>query len=115
MDIEEHYGKLLGIEPPWSISDISLDMVGQRVDIEIEQADNIGPCPECGAISPKHDERVRRTWRHLDTMQFATYLHCSIPRIRCKEHGTKTVIETGHLLLTDLRRLTAIKPDVMGS
>ena len=24
-------------------------------------------------------------------MQFATYLHCSVPRVRCKAHGAKTV------------------------
>jgi transposase len=63
----------------------------QRVDIEIEYADDVGACPECGAISPKHDSRKRRSWRHLDTMQFATYLHCEVPRVRCKEHGAKTV------------------------
>lgn len=91
MDIEEHYGKLLGIESPWSISDVKLDMAGQRVDIAIEYTDDVGPCPECGVISPKHDDRAERTWRHLDTMQFATYLHCSLPRVRCKEHGAKTV------------------------
>jgi len=87
MDIE----KLLGIESPWSISDVNLDIAEQRVDIEIEYADNEGLCPECGTTSPKHDERTKRTWRHLDTMQFSTYLHCSLPRIRCKEHGAKTV------------------------
>ena len=91
MDIEEHYGKLLGIESPWSISDVKLDMLEQRVDIEIEYADDVGPCPECESISPKHDDRTKRTWRHLDTMQFATYLHCSVPRVRCKKHGAKTV------------------------
>lgn len=91
MDIEEHYAKLLGVDSPWSISDVKLDMLGQRVDIEIEYADDVGPCPECGVTSPKHDDRNRRTWRHLDTMQFATYLHCRLPRVRCKEHGAKTV------------------------
>jgi len=91
MDIEEHYAKLLGLESPWLISDVKLDILGQRVDIEIEYASAEGPCPECGAISPKHDDRAKRTWRHLDTMQFATYLHCSVPRVRCKEHGAKSV------------------------
>lgn len=91
MNIEEHYGKLLGIESPWSIFDVKLDLIGQRVDIEIEYTDDTGPCPECGVTCPKHDARDMRSWRHLDTMQFATYLHCSLPRVRCKEHGAKTV------------------------
>ena len=24
-------------------------------------------------------------------MQFATYLHCSVPQVRCKKHGARTV------------------------
>ena len=91
MDIEEHYGQLLDIHSPWEISKVDLNMPELRVDIEIEYTAVSGACPECGAISPKHDDRKRRSWRHLDTMQFATYLHCSVPRVRCKEHGAKTV------------------------
>jgi transposase len=91
MDIEDHYGQLLGIHSPWSISEVSLTLDDNRVDIVIEYTDGTGLCPECGAQSPKHDEREERTWRHLDTMQFATYLHCRVPRVRCKEHGAKTL------------------------
>ena len=91
MGIEEHYGQLLGIQSPWLISNVNLNMEDQRVDIEIEYADDEGGCPECGRVCPKHDNRTKRTWRHLDTMQFATYLHCELPRVRCQEHGAKTV------------------------
>lgn len=91
MEIEDHYGQLLGIYSPWTISDVALHLEESRVDIVIEYTDDSGPCPECGAQSPKHDEREERIWRHLDTMQFATYLHCRVPRVRCKEHGAKTL------------------------
>lgn len=91
MDIEEHYGQLLGIHSPWKISEVDLKIDEQRVDINIEYDDDVGPCPECGAQSPKHDDRKKRSWRHLDTMQFSTYLHCEVPRVRCKTHGVKTV------------------------
>lgn len=91
MDISDHYSQLLGLHSPWLISDVKLDMANQRVDILIEYADDEGPCPECSAMSPRHDVREVRIWRHLDTMQFATYLHCRIPRVRCSEHGAKTL------------------------
>ena len=91
MEIEEHYGLLLGLQSPWNIANVDLKMSEQRVDIIVEYGDDEGPCPECGVISPKHDDRKERTWRHLDTMQFATYLHCSAPRVHCKTHGAKTV------------------------
>jgi transposase len=37
------------------------------------------------------DDREERVWRHLDTMQFTTHLHCRVPRVRCSEHGVKTL------------------------
>ena len=89
MEIEEHYGLLLGVESPWQIRLVALKIPEQRVDIEIEYGDDVGPCPECDALSPKHDDRTQRTWRHLATMQFATYLHCELPRIRCPTHGSQ--------------------------
>ena len=91
MEIEDHYSQLLGTQAPWEISKIDLDMSAHRVDIQIEYTGVTGACPECGANCPKHDDRKPRSWRHLDTMQFATYLHCSVPRVRCKKHGAKTV------------------------
>jgi len=92
MEIEEHYGQLLGVQSPWEICSVDLDISDHRVDIVIEYSDDEGPCPECGVICPKHDNRKKRTWRHLDTMQFGTYLHCEVPRVRCKTHGAKTVV-----------------------
>ena len=91
MEIEEHYSQLLGTQAPWEISKVDLDMSAHRVDIEIEYTDVTGVCPECGANCPKHDDRKPRSWRHVDTMQFATYVHCSVPRVRCKEHGARTI------------------------
>lgn len=69
MDISEHYSQLLGVSSPWSVGDVSLDMANHRVDITVEYVDNEGPCPECGTISPKHNDREARVWRHLDMMQ----------------------------------------------
>jgi len=91
LGIQDHYSQLLGILSPWEISSVELNLNEQKVDIIIEYTDDRGLCPECNATSPKHDDRNERTWRHLDTMQFSTYLHCQLPRVRCKEHGVKTV------------------------
>lgn len=91
MQIEDHYAAMLGLQSPWLVSQVDLNLAEHRVDIEIEYADNEGLCPHCNALSPKHDDRERRSWRHLDTMQFATYLHCQLPRVRCREHGATTV------------------------
>jgi len=91
MELEKHYSQLLGIGSPWEIHSIDLKLEEQRVDIVIEYTDDEGFCPECGAVSPRYDVRKSRTWRHLDTMQFSTYIHCEAPRVCCKTHGVKTV------------------------
>jgi len=91
MELEKHYSQLLGIGSPWEIHSIDLKLEEQRVDIVIEYTDDEGFCPECGSVSPRYDVRKSRTWRHLDTMQFSTYIHCEAPRVRCKTHGVKTV------------------------
>ena len=49
-------------------------------------------CLEEGCVeSMTAYDTSERTWRHLDFFQYKTYLHAALPRIRCKEHGTKTV------------------------
>lgn len=91
MDVSEHYALLLGVNSPWEISSVDLQMAEHRVDVMIEYTGDEGACPECGAMCPRYDLRQSRTWRHLDTMQFATYLHCETPRVKCQEHGVKSV------------------------
>ncbi len=91
MELEEHYGQLLGIESSWENYQVDLKLEEQRVDIRIEYTDDQGPCPECGAMSSRYDLRKERTRRHLDTMQFATFLHGEVPRVRCEKHGVKSV------------------------
>jgi len=91
MQVEDHYGLLLGISSPWEISSVDLKMEQSRVDIYVEYTDSKGKCPECGVIHPKHDNRKVRTWRHLDTMQFSTFIHCQLPRVKCPDHKVKSV------------------------
>ncbi|MFA6233015.1 MAG: ISL3 family transposase [Bacteroidota bacterium] len=64
----------------------------QRLDITIEwPSGKRVPCPECGTLCSVKDHREERIWRHLDTMQFQTFLHCRVPRSECRSHGAKTI------------------------
>lgn len=92
MQDKELYRQLLGLKEPWKISEVAIDFKGLKVDLWIiwppeEQA----PCPECGKLYEIYDHREERQWRHLDTMQFQTILHCRIPRVKCTEHGVKSI------------------------
>src|SRR5207253_1499436 len=49
------------------------------------------PCPECATELALYDHGEERTWRHLDSCQFQTYLHARPPRVACPEHGVRQV------------------------
>lgn len=88
----ELYRRLLGLEPPWTVARVDLDVKHRRVDVYAEHAKRkTWPCPECGAPCGLHDHDEERTWRHLDSCQFETHLHARVPRVRCDEHGVKQV------------------------
>ena len=88
---ESHYAKLLGLDAPWAVSRVKLNVAKRRVDIFVEYGQTSGDCPECGTARRLYDRSPGRVWRHLDTMQFETYLHCEPPRIECPQHGVKTM------------------------
>lgn len=80
---------LLGLQAPWSVTNVELNVEKLRVDIHAESVGSTGVCPDCRAFCRLYDEAAERTWRHLDTMPFETFLHAKIPRIKCTRHGIK--------------------------
>lgn len=80
------YGKILGIESPWSVAEVDLALDEGEVRVQLVHRGGRSPCPQCGQPCPGYDERPRR-WRHLDTCQYRTILMASVPRVQCPEHG----------------------------
>lgn len=92
MQDKELYKQLLGLREPWNVSEVLIDFEGKKVDVWVKwPLEKQAPCPECGKTYVIYDHRDERQWRHLDTMQFQTILHCRIPRIKCLEHGVKSI------------------------
>lgn len=88
----DHYAALLGLPWPWFVANVELQLEQRRVDIHVDHRnDATWQCPVCAAPASLYDHAEQRTWRHLDTMQYGTYLHARIPRIECDEHGVKQV------------------------
>jgi len=89
----DHYRTLLGLQRPWEVSDVKLDLARQRVEIRLRWQDEVrqAQCPECDKRVPIYDQAPERQWRHLDTMQFETLLIARTPRAQCSEHGIKTI------------------------
>lgn len=88
----ELYRAILGLESPWKVERVELNVKEQRVDVYAEHVKRkTWPCPECGTGCGLHDHDEERAWRHLDSCQFKTVLHARVPRIRCADHGVRQV------------------------
>jgi len=87
------YQYLLGLKMPWTVGRVNLDVKGQRVDVWAEHLEDMKwECPQCSRKLPLYDHAEERTWRHLDSCQFKTYLNARIPRVECAEHGVVQVV-----------------------
>jgi transposase len=85
------YARILGVERPWQVTDVELRLEEGEVEVKVEYArSGSTSCPECGLEAARYDSRVRR-WRHLPTCQYKTILAAEVPRVRCPQHGVKTL------------------------
>jgi transposase len=92
MQDTELYRHVLGLEKPWKVDHVNLDIRGGRVDVwTIHEEGLRWSCPECRTELAIYDHAPERIWRHLDTCQFKTFLHARVPRLECPTHGVKQV------------------------
>jgi transposase len=86
------YRHLLGITAPWEVTGVELSVEGERVDVQVGHPKGTRfNCPKCDALLPVYDHAEERSWRHLDSCQFATFLHARPPRVECATHGVHQV------------------------
>jgi len=128
MEDTELYSTLLGITPPWRVTQVVVDMAAERIDVWVAEAPGTKfHCAGCGEARSVYDHTAEQVWQHLDTCQCRTYLHARLPRTTCPSDGVRQIAAPwaeprspftrqyeGHLLdlcqecdVTGVRRLTA--------
>ena len=91
MDSKEILLLGLGIQSPWQLVDQRLDIDNSPHELHLEVKAERGSkyaCPKCGQVCSAHDFQ-EKTWRHLNFFQHHCYVHASVPRVKCPEHGVK--------------------------
>lgn len=91
MQDRQLYEQILGITSPWRVERVELQLEDGEVHVHLAHGEAMWCCPECGQACPLYDHGPQRTWRHLDTCQYQTLLHASVPRTECAEHGVRIV------------------------
>jgi len=93
MDDKKLFTKLLGLEPPWFITEVVYNETDQCIDIYVDHEPHIrARCPVCEKFYSVYDHSPERVYRHLDTCHMQTYVHVRQPRVNCSEHGVKQII-----------------------
>ena len=87
-DLFEH---LLNFGDRWEVTKIDVDDVHEQVEVYVEYTASKATCPETGNLLPIYDHRKPRRWRHLNIMQYQTWIVCSLPRVKNKEGKVTTV------------------------
>ena len=105
MELSIFYTQALKLKAPWQITKTEMDAKGLMILVHLgHEKGDLFPCPCCGKVCSVYDHQELRTWRHLDTCQYQTYLKAKLPRTNCLECGIKTVAPTWS---TSHSRLTA--------
>ena len=87
----ELYATILGLQAPWTVARVEVDLKGDAVHVWLSrEPDTAVECPQCQEARPVYDHRERE-WRHLDTCQLQTRLHARVPRVTCPTHGVVQV------------------------
>lgn len=88
---KELYTKVLDLPRPWRVGVVEWKLEEKELWVEVLYRRGARfVCPQCGRKSPGYDHRLQQ-WRHLDTGGVRTFLHGSLPRIECAEHGVLEV------------------------
>jgi transposase len=88
MQDHELYAAILGIQSPWRVESVELQLELGEVHVRLAHTEGEAwPCAECGSLCRLYDHQGERRWRHLDTRQYRTILHAEPPRSECPNMG----------------------------
>ena len=85
------YQQLLGLNTPWSVASVDVDMEKLLITVHVECAKGVlWADPKTQTRAHIHSWQ-ERTWRHLDTCQFETRITAKIPRLLMADGSTQEV------------------------
>ena len=83
---ENFFDLVLNFGDDWKVTKVELNTKKMEVDVYVEYQ------PYDKTIVKIYDSAPLRRWRHLDTMQYKTYINCRLPRIK-DEFGKVTTLK----------------------
>jgi|TARA_B110000046_G_C12967488_1_gene387409 transposase len=92
MFTHQFFDLLLNLDDSWQVKTVDADYNLSEIKINIRYVGNQAECPDTLEHCSIYDHAPNRTWRHLDTMQYKTYISCGLPRVKNTEGKVVTII-----------------------
>ena len=84
------FSSLLGLTDSWEVTSVEFKPELSRVEIRVNHV-GVLSCSSCGEACALYDQSSERWWRHLNTMEYSTFVIARIPRSNCPTHGIKQI------------------------
>jgi len=91
MFTENLFTRILELEDGWVVESVDTDFSKDQISIQIVCLSKQLEDTQTGELCNIYDHAPARKWRHLDTMQYKTYITRELPRIITSEGKVKTV------------------------
>jgi transposase len=92
MFTHQFFDLLLNLDSDWQVSKVEADYLVSDIKIVIKFIGKRALCPDTFELCSLYDHAPRREWRHLDTMQYKTYISCELPRIKNSQGKVLTIV-----------------------
>ena len=74
MFTHQFFDLLLNLDNLWQVKSVDADYNLSEIRINIDYIGDQAESPDTLESCPIYDHAPKRTWRHLDTMQYKTYI-----------------------------------------
>jgi len=88
---EQFFDLLLDFGDNWKVERVYVNSKSEEVDVFVDYIDQEAEDPETLDKYSIYDHAPLRRWRHLDTMQFKTYINSRVPRVKDSSGKVKTI------------------------
>lgn len=82
---------LLNLNEDWQVEDVEANHKTEEITIRVRYIGKQAECPVSMKMFGIYDHAPERKWRHLDTMQYKTYIVSRLPRVKNESGKVVTV------------------------
>ena len=85
MFTKQFFDLLLNLKQEWKVKSVEADYKKEEVFIKLSFTGKKAKHPDSAEMLSVYDHAPERKWRHLDIMQYKTYICCCLPRVKDQE------------------------------